>query len=301
MSPPPSAAQVRRPPRHRAETAVPPGGKATAAAGRVGRSPAAEAVGRVGLVARGVIYCIVAGLAARIAFGGFERADKRGALETIVRQPFGRVMLVVLAVGFAAYAASCFVKAAAGAAEGGAPRTGAGGTAKRLAEAGQGVLYLALVVSTLAVALTASGGGQGGSEQEWTAELLGHPFGQFLVGLIGVALVGVGVFLLYRGVRQSFEENLRTGEMPPGARRPILLLGSAGYVARGVIFGLVGVGIFIAAVTFDAAESVGVDGALKKLVDRPYGPAMLALVSLGLFCFGLFSFVEARYRKVLQT
>ena len=61
---------------------------------------------------------VVAGLAVRIAFGEFERADKRGALDTIVRQPFGRIMLVLLAVGFAAYAASCFVKAASGAAEG---------------------------------------------------------------------------------------------------------------------------------------------------------------------------------------
>ena len=281
---------------------MPPGGKATAAAGRVGRSPVAEAVGRVGLVARGVVYCVVAGLAVRIAFGEFERADKRGALDTIVRQPFGRLMLVLLAVGFAAYAASCFVKAASGAAEGGSPRTGAGGTAKRLADAGKGVLYVVLVGSTLAVALKASGGGQGGqSQQEWTAELLGHRFGQLLVGLIGVALVGFGVFLLYRGVRQSFEENLRTNEMPPGARRPMLGLGTAGYVARGVIFGLVGVLVFVAAVSFDAEESVGVDGALKKLVGQPYGPAMLTLVALGLLCFGLFSFVEARYRKVLQA
>ena len=179
--------------------------------------------------------------------------------------------------------------------------TGTGGTAKRVADAAKGVLYLVLVGSTLAVALKSSAGQGGQSQQEWTAELLGHQFGRLLVGLIGVALVGFGGFLLYRGVRQSFEENLRTNEMPPGARRPFLMLGTAGYVARGVIFGLVGVLVFVAAVSFDAEESVGVDGALKKLVDQPYGPAMLALVALGLLCFGLFSFVEARYRKVGQA
>jgi hypothetical protein len=281
---------------------VPLGAKATATAGRVGRNPAAKAIGRLGLVARGVVYCIVAGLAVRIASGEFERADKRGALETIVRQPSGRVMLVVLAIGFTAYAASCFVKAAAGAAEGASPETGAGGAATRLVDVSKGAIYLVLVGTTLAVALKDNRGGPGDeSEQEWTAEVLRHQWGQPLVALVGVALVGTGLYLLYRGISQSFEENLRIDEMPPWARRPMSLLGTAGYVARGVIFGLIGVFVFIAAVGFDAEESVGVDGALKKLAEQSYGPAILVLVALGLFCFGLFSFVEARYRKVLQA
>jgi hypothetical protein len=268
----------------------------------VGRNPVAKAVGRLGLVARGVVYCIIAGLALRIAFGKSEEADKRGALQSIVRQPFGRFMLVVLAIGLAAYAASCFVKAAAGAAEGGKPLTGASGTAKRVAVAGQGVIYVLLVVTALAVALTGGSGGQGGAaQQDWTAKVLRHPFGQTLVAVIGVALVGIGLYVLYQGVSKSFEENLRTDEMPPAGRRPMLLLGTVGYVARGVTFGLVGIGVFIAAVAFDAAQSVGVDGALKKLAGQPFGRMMLVLVALGLFCFGLFSFVEARYRKVLQA
>ena len=282
--------------------AVPLAAKATAAAGRVGHNRMAKAVGRVGLVARGVVYCIVAGLAVRIAIGEFERADNRGALESIVRQPSGRVMLVVLAIGFTAYAASCLVKAAAGAAEGGSPRTGASGTANRLVDAGKGVIYLGLVWSTLAVAQKGSSSGQGSEpEQEWTAELLRHQYGQLLVELVGIALVGTGMYLLYRGISQSFEENLRMDEMPAWARRPMSLLGTSGYVARGVIFGLIGVFVFIAAIGFDAEESVGVDGALKKLAEQSYGPAMLILVALGLFCFGLFSFVEARYRKVHQA
>jgi hypothetical protein len=281
---------------------VPLGAKATATAGRVGRNPTAKAIGRLGLAARGIVYCVVAGLAVRIATGDFERADKRGAVETIVRQSLGRVMLVVLAIGFTAYALSCFVKAASGAAEGGSPRTGASGTAARLVDALKGVIYLGLVGSTLAVALKGDRGGQGGeAEQEWTAELLRHQYGQLLVTLVGVALVGSGFYLLYRGISQSFEENLRMDEMPPWARRPMSLLGTAGYVARGVIIGLIGVFVFIAAVGFDAEESVGVDGALKKVVGQSYGPAMLILVALGLFCFGLFSFVEARYRKVHQA
>ncbi|HEY5875898.1 MAG TPA: DUF1206 domain-containing protein, partial [Ilumatobacteraceae bacterium] len=120
------------------------GAKATATAGRVGRKPMAKTIGRIGLVARGVVYCIIAGLALRIAAGDLERADNRGALETILRQPMGRVMVLILAIGLAAYAASWFVKAAAGAAEGASPRTGASGSALRVVDALKGVMYAGL-------------------------------------------------------------------------------------------------------------------------------------------------------------
>jgi hypothetical protein len=164
------------------------------------------------------------------------------------------------------------------------------------------VIYVVLVATTLAVALKGNSGGQSGpSQQDWTAKLLRHPFGQITVAVIGFTLVGIGLYVLYQAVSQSFEEHLRTDEMPPGGRRPMLLLGTVGYVARGVTFSLVGIGVFIAAVAFDAAKSVGVDGALKELAGQPYGRIMLVLVALGLFCFGLYSFVEARYRKVLQA
>lgn len=281
---------------------MPLGANTEAAAGRVGRNPVARTVGRLGLVARGVVYCVVAVLAVRIATGEFERADKRGALASILRQPSGRVMLVVLAIGFAAYAASCFVKAAAGAAEGGSPRTGARGTAKRLLDAGTGVVYLGLLSTTLAVAYQGNSGSQSGeAEQEWTAELLQHQYGQVLVELVGVALVVIGCSLLFRGIGQSFDKHLRIDQMPPRARRLMTLAGTAGYVARGVIVGLIGVFVLVAAIRFDPEESVGVDGALKRLAGESYGPAMLLLVAVGLFCFGLFSFVEARFRKVLQA
>ena len=277
------------------------GAKATATAGRVGRKPMAKTIGRIGLVARGVVYCIIAGLALRIAAGDLERADNRGALETILRQPMGRVMLLVLAIGLAAYAASWFVKAAAGAAEGGSPRTGASGSALRVVDALKGVMYAGLAALALAIAVRGRSGGGTETEQEWTAEILAREYGRPLVALAGVALVGVGLYLLYRGLSQSFEENLRMRSMPSWARRPASLLGTAGYAARGVIFCLIGLFIVIAAANFDAEESVGVDGALKKIVERRFGPAMLVVVALGLLCFGLFSFVEARYRKIHQA
>jgi len=42
------------------------------------------------------------------------------------------------------------------------------------------------------------------------------------------------------------------------------------------------------------------DGALKVLSQQPYGKWLLGIVAAGLIAFGLYSFVEARYRRVLE-
>ena len=145
----------------------------------------------------------------------------------------GRLLLLVLAIGFAAYAASWFVKAAAGAAEGGSPRTGAGGAGLRVVDAFKGAMYLGLAALALAIAVRGRSSGGSETEQEWTAEILGREYGRPLVAVVGVALVGVGLYLLYRGLSQSFEENLRMRAMPSWARRPASLLGTAGYAPEG--------------------------------------------------------------------
>jgi Domain of Unknown Function (DUF1206) len=52
-----------------------------------------------------------------------------------------------------------------------------------------------------------------------------------------------------------------------------------------------------AAVTFNAAKSTGLDGALRTLADRPYRPWLLGALALGLIAFGLFGFGAARWAK----
>ncbi len=82
---------------------------------RASRSTWLERMARPGLVARGLLYGVVAVLAVRVAQGHQEvQPDKQGALQTVVRQPLGRVLVLLLAVGFAGYALWRFVEAAVG-------------------------------------------------------------------------------------------------------------------------------------------------------------------------------------------
>jgi len=99
-------------------------------------------------------------------------------------------------------------------------------------------------------------------------------------------------------LRTKFEEHLDLSELGPGARSAVITLGKVGYVARGVVFSLVGLLVVAAAVTFDPDKARGMDAALRQVAAQPYGPWLLSLMALGLMCFGAYSFAEARYRRL---
>lgn len=256
---------------------------------------------RIGLVAKGVSFGIVGVLAIKLALGhGGEATSRQGALATLADESFGKVLLVLLAFGFAAYAIWRFVQAFAereddeGEAKGEAKKWG-----KRIGYVGRGLIYAALAVTAVKL-LTNSGGGESQNEQarKSTAMALDWPAGRWLVGLVGLAIIGAGIWNLYRGLTRKFEDRWRSGEMSETERRWGGRIGFAGHLARAVVFGLIGLFITKAAVEYDPKESIGLDGALQKLVNTDYGPYLLGLTAVGLICYGLYCFVDARYRDV---
>ncbi|MCU1377266.1 MAG: hypothetical protein JWN29_249 [Acidimicrobiales bacterium] len=252
----------------------------------------AEVAGRIGLVARGVVYCLLAVLAIQVAAGDrSEEADRQGALRAVARQPFGTVLLVALTIGFAGYALWRFAEAVLGHDE----------LPKRLLHAARGLLYAGFTVTSARLVLgRKSGGGSDSTAKDWSARLMEHGWGRPLVVVVGLGLLVGGGVLAWRGWHQTFEKHLRTGEMTPSQRRRLPWLGTFGNAARGVVLALIGLFLVRAALDFDPNKAVGVDGALHQLADRPYGTVALVIVALGLFAYGLFSFVEARWRKVME-
>jgi uncharacterized membrane protein YidH (DUF202 family) len=256
---------------------------------------------RIGLVAKGVSYGIVGVLAVELALGhGGKATSRQGALATIADESFGKVFLVILACGFAAYAIWRFVQAFAerendeGEATGEAKKWG-----KRVGYVGRGLIYAGLAVTTVKLLANSSGGeSQNEQARKSTATVLDWPAGRWLVGLVGLAIIGAGVWNLYRGLTRKFEDRWRSGEMSETERRWSGRIGLAGHLARAVVFGLIGLFIAKAAVEYDPEEAIGLDGALQKLVDTDYGPYLLGLTAVGLICYGLYCFVEARYRDV---
>ena len=244
---------------------------------------------RVGLVAKGFSFGIVGALAVKLAVGGGGKTTSRpGALQTLAQHSFGKVALVLLAIGFAAYATWRFVEAFVDS-----------GWAKRAGYVARGLIYVGLTFSTIKI-LTGSGGGasQNQKAHHTAATILSWPGGTWIVGVAGVAVAGVGLWNLYRGISRKFEEKWRKGEMSQRAGRWGGRVGLVGHIARAVVFTLIGIFVIKAAVDYDSREAIGLDGALQKLADAGYGPYLLGVTAVGLVSYGLFCLVDARYRDV---
>ena len=262
---------------------------------RAGSSGWLDRVARVGLAGRGLLYLTVAFLAVGISRGqGGENADKQGAVRALAATTFGSVVLISLVVGFFGLALWQAAEAAWGRRD---ESDDAKRTAKRAASAGKALLYALLAASTASVLLGSDNAG-GGRESEVTARVLELPGGRGLVGLGGLVLVGVGGWLVARGVRRKFEKHLDTGAMPKRLRSAAALGGAVGHSARGVVAGLAGLLLVKAALDYDPQQAKGIDGTLRTIAEQPYGRLLLLLAAAGLAAFGLFCFVESRYRRL---
>jgi hypothetical protein len=267
-------------------------GKGTEAAHELAHAKTLGRLARAGFVARGLVYLIIAVLALKVAFG--ERgttSDQQEALRTIAEQPFGKVLLVLVAVGLAGYALWMLCRAAIGH---GTERRDS--TGQRLSALASAVAYAVLCAT--AIEVIAGAGAESGQTKEATGGVLGWPAGPVLVVIAGLVVIGVGAFQAYKGVARKFLEEAKTGEMSPAVRRGYTALGVFGYVARAVVFALVGYGVIVAALDYDPKKAVGLDGALHKLAAASYGPALLTLVAVGLLGFALYSIADARYHRV---
>jgi hypothetical protein len=255
---------------------------------------ALEVMARLGHGARGVVYCLIGGLALLAAIGsGGQTGGSGNALRTLLGQPFGRVILGLVAIGFACFALWRFVEATTDADHRG---NGWKGLAIRGAHLGGGAIAVGLALSALSLALGwGGGGGDDRSAKDWTAWLMAQPFGPWLVGLVGLGIVGGGIAFIAKGWRGKVTEHLACSR---DVARWAVPAGRLGFAARGVVFLIMGGFLVVAAVHSRAAEAKGLGGALQALEAQPFGWVLLAITAAGLFAFGVFSFIEAVYRRI---
>jgi uncharacterized protein DUF1206 len=261
---------------------------------KVAHSRGFEWLARSGFVARGLIYGIIGVLAIKLAVGaGGKTTNQQGALKTIAHQPFGRVLLVLVAIGLGGYALWRLLRALLGH----GPEDSDSGF-DRVAALGSGIVYAGLCAIAVELLLGSGSSGGSGNAHRTTAGVFGWPGGTWLVGIAGAVLIGVGLFQGYRGLRKDFLKDSKTEQMSPRVREWFEWIGSFGHLARMVVFGLVGVFLINAAIDFNPSKAVGLDGALAKLAHASYGPFLLGIVAAGLIAFGIYSLSDARYRRI---
>ncbi len=266
--------------------------RAANTARRASDSPAARALARAGLAARGVLYILIGWIAILVALGQTSRpADQQGALQLLAGKPYGLVSLWLLGIGFAGYALWRLSEAAFGV-------TGEGnGAGPRLKSLVRAVIYAGFAYLTFKV-ISGAGGSQTKKQEDLSATVMHHSGGRVLVGIVGLIIVIAGVTLVFEGIRAKFMKFLQLSQVSPRMRRLVKWLGVTGTTARGVVFALAGVLVIDAAVSYQPSKAGGVDKALLTLRGAPFGEFLLILAALGLIIFGVYGLCEARWRKV---
>jgi hypothetical protein len=256
--------------------------------------PWVERLARLGYIAKGVIYAVIGFLAFREAVGAGGRAtDPSGAIHSIGTQPFGGVLLALLAVGLACYA---LWKVVQGVKDPDGKGSDAHGIVRRVAYVGSGAIY-GLLAYTAAQSIL---GAEDTSEDAATASAMAFqpPVGPILVWLVGAVVVAVGLYQLYAAYEAKFRDDLRLHRMGETEERWVIYAGRIGTAARAIAIGVAGAFLLLAAYQSDPSEARGLGAALETVQHQPLGPYMLGTIATGLLLYGAFMFAVARYRRI---
>lgn len=249
---------------------------------------------RFGLMVEGIVYALIGILAIQAAVGSGGRVGGgKEAVQYLGSQPFGQTLLVLVGIGLFAYAAWRFMMAVVDTENEG---TDASGILKRLGFAASGLMNASIGLTALQMALGSPS--ENGGPKTWAARIMNEPLGHWLVGLLGVVIIGVGIYQFYTAYTQRFLEGLETASMSQQVRRAVVRMGQAGYAARGVVFPIIGVALVSAALTHDPSEAKGLGEALHTVAASTHGKFLLILVAAGLLAYGAFMVALAKYRRV---
>jgi uncharacterized protein DUF1206 len=266
-------------------------GRAESAGQQAHDSEWVDKAARVGLVAYGVVHLVIAWLAVELALGDHEgSADSQGAVQQLNEQPFGQALVWALAVGMFLLAVWQGLEALFGYRD----EEGFTQVRKRATAAGKAVVYVVIGISAVRAATGSSSSSKGGTDST-TAKVMDWPGGQVIIGVVGLAVIGVGGYLVYRAWTEKFAKHINAEGKSGDSGTAYLLFGKAGYTAKGVTFAIIGSLFLYAALTHDPKKSGGLDQALHKVLQQPYGPVLLIVIAAGLACYGLFCFARARH------
>ncbi|MBB6629487.1 DUF1206 domain-containing protein [Nocardioides sp. KIGAM211] len=248
---------------------------------------------RFGMVVYGVVHLVIAWLAIQLALGESSgKASSTGALHQLAQQGFGKLLVWLVALGMVLLVIWKLLDAALGHQE----EDGGKKARKKAVDVGKAVIYGAIAFSALKIAVGSGGGGKKkGSSGDTTATVMNWPGGQFIITVVGLAIIGYGISLMVRAWTEKFRENLTAEGTSGDAGTAYIWFGKAGYMAKGIATVIVG-GLFAyAGITHEAGKSGGLDTALHKVLQQPFGQVLLILMGIGIGCYGLFCFARARY------
>jgi hypothetical protein len=244
-----------------------------------------------------MVYLLIGVLALQAAAGtGGGTTDHHGALLVLLRQPMGRWLLGVIAAGLFGYAVWRAITAVAD-----PEARGRNDWKRKFVRVGfafRALVHFGLAWSAAKLALGAGGEAEQDTAEGRTAQLMSFPFGPWLVGGVAIGVAAYGIAQIVRGIAGTIDKQLALGSLGPDERRLVERAARVGLVARGVVFGIIGVFLANAALAGDPSKAGGLEEALQALQRQPYAPFLLGAVAVGLAAYGAYQLARARYRVI---
>ena len=258
------------------------------------KDEAIEKLARFGLSAKGAVYLILGVLTAMAAFNvGGQKAGQGDVLKFIYGQPFGKVLLSILAIGLIGYVIWRFVQAFRDPENEGNDKKN---IAKRAGYAGSGIIYAFLAYEAIKLIFQNGSSGSGGGNKQIVSTLLEQPFGQILVGIVAVGLFIKAGTQIYKAVSGKFAKKIKSTDLEPRIQNMVMKAGKVGFIARGVVAGIIGFLFLKAAIQANPNQAGGTESAFSFIQGNAYGSILLGIVAIGLACYGVFMIIKARYR-----
>jgi hypothetical protein len=269
------------------------------------RHPSLVTAARFGWIAKGVVYALVGVLAVPIAIQGLQadrardrgtQASQLGAVTEIGQNSVGTIALWIIAIGLALYVLWRLVSIMLPA------ENSAKAWVTRAGYLISALTYALLAWTAVSFALNARSANGKNTEdakvERFTRDLMDMTAGRWLVGAIGVGVIGAGIYFLIKGVRASFRDELDPAGVGPVPHETIVTLGRVGWIGRGIVMGLVGGFLIRAAVEFRPSEAKGFDGSLREVTETAIGPFIVGVAAVGLIVYGLFCVISAPRQRL---
>jgi hypothetical protein len=254
--------------------------------------PALDVLARAGFAVMALLHVIIGAIAIAVAFGQPGEAEPTGAIEQLAANAWGPAVMwacVASCLGLALWQASEATLRVR--------RKARKERVSKLISSG----FLAVAYGSVGFSFAGFAVGLRGdsseSTKDFSASLLGTAWGLWALVALGLTIIGIGIYFIFKGVRRGFKEELFHFD---GTRRGRLIdsLGVSGHIAKGVALGLTGLLFVIAAAKHDPNESTGLDGSLKALRDHPFGPSLLVAIGAGFIAYGIFALIRSRFGRM---
>lgn len=256
------------------------------------KKPWIQQVARTGLISKGIVYVLLGALGFMAAFeiGGQsnKETDKTGVFHSVKDFPGGMIILILLTAGLVCYSIWRVIQAFSkqGSAEIKWP--------KRARYFFSGLVYLSLAFTAVKM-IFETNKNNGDNNQYWTSQILHHPFGQWMIGLLALLLAGVGIYQVYYGFSEKYMKHVQKLNLHKSGSSPMLRAGKIGYISRGIVWLILAWLMMQAALHNNSSEAGDTGKAFEFIEDSSFGSYLLGALGIGLIAYGVFNFIRARY------